>query len=106
MYAVSLQAKFYVSTDTGVTWQQVTVGLPIGSSVERSALAVSAANPKGVYLLCVSATNSDLFGLYRSTNGGTSFAQRASIATPVLASAFGDQGFYDAAVAVAPAETR
>src|SRR5262249_25427463 len=58
MYAVSQQARFYRSTDTGVTWQLVTAGLP-GASVDRSELAVSPANPNGVYLLCVSANKSD-----------------------------------------------
>src|ERR1051325_10749545 len=83
IYAVSLPARFYRSSDTGATWQQITAGLPVGSSVERSALAVSSANPQGVYLVCVRASTSDLFGLFRSTNGGSSFSQRASIATPV-----------------------
>src|ERR1043165_1235454 len=104
MYAVTLQARFYRSSDTGATWQQFATGLPVGSSVERSALAVSPANPAGVYLLVVSAPTSYFFGLYRWTNGGPSFSQRASPATPVLGSSFGNQGFFDAVVAVSPAD--
>src|SRR5882724_987314 len=99
IYAVSQQARFYRSVDTGASWQPLTAGLP-ATGVERSALAVSPANPNGVYVLCTSAMKSDFFGLYRSTNGGTSFVQRASNATATVGSSFGTQGFFDAAVGV------
>jgi len=103
LYAISQQARLYRSVDTGATWQPMAAGLPT-TGVERSALGVSPANPNGVYVLCSSAMKSDFFGLYRSTNGGTSFVQRASNATPTVGSSFGTQGFFDTTVGVSPSD--
>lgn len=72
VYAAS--NDYYRSTDNGVTWGQVTSGVPTG--VQRFALAVTAASPNTVYLLA--GDGGGLEGLYRSTDSGQNFTQRSN----------------------------
>lgn len=69
LYAVTAN-KFYRSTDAGDTFTAITSGLP--TSAGRFAIDVTPANAEYVYLLA-SATSNAYQGVYRSTNGGTSF---------------------------------
>ena len=71
---------FYKSTDKGVSWTQITSGLPTASTVTRALIAVTAANPNYVYALYGNATGGYL-GTFRSTDGGTSFTTRSSPTT-------------------------
>ena len=69
LYAVTTN-KFYRSTDAGETYTAITSGLP--TSAGRFAIDVTPANAEYVYLLA-STTSNAYQGVYRSTNGGTSF---------------------------------
>ncbi len=85
---------FYRSADNGLTWTQVTNGVPAGTS--RMAIAVSANAPAYVYL--VAGDGSGLVGAYRSTDSGLSFTTRAT--TPNIfgygtTGGSGSQAWYD-----------
>jgi hypothetical protein len=69
MYAVTAN-KFYRSTDAGATFTAITSGLP--TTAGRFSIDVTPADPECVYLLA-SATGNGYQGVYKSTNGGTSF---------------------------------
>lgn len=96
-------SSLYRSTDGGVSFSQVTSGLP-ASGVTRYALGVSPAQSAYVYAIAGGA--SGFVGLYRSTNSGASFTQRSS--APNLlgylsnGSDTGGQAWYDLAIAVDP----
>jgi photosystem II stability/assembly factor-like uncharacterized protein len=104
VYATTLN-RFYRSTDSGQTWTEIATGLPAGE--ERCAIAVSADNPEYVYLLAGPSTAEGVFkGLYRSTNGGASFALRLDEPNILNGNLLGDgdkdQTSYDLAIAVDP----
>jgi len=77
----STTTGFYKSTDSGETFTAVTLPTPPTSGFLRIAIAVSAAAPANVYVVCgrndVSPyTNYAGFGgFYKSTNSGTSFTE-------------------------------
>lgn len=100
-------SKFFLSTDNGVNWTEVTTGLP-SSNISRIALGVSPGNAGYVYALIGKASDQSYLGLYRSTNSGVSFSLRSSspnllgYATDGLDN--GGQAFYDLAIAVSPTD--
>ncbi len=97
---------FYKSTNSGATWTNITSGLPTSAQNNRLAIAVTAANPAYVYILAGSNANSGFYGLYRSTDSGTTFASRST--TPNVlgwsstGSDTGGQSWYDLAIAASP----
>ncbi len=99
-------SSYYKSTDTGNSFNQVTSGVPASYSVNRLAIAVTPANPDYVYMLAGSSSNSGFYGLYRSTNSGTSFSTMST--TPNIlgyssnGTSTGGQSSYDLAIAVSP----
>lgn len=102
------------STDAGVTWNYVTNGLPT-NGVTRVELATTADDPNYVYAL-FSASNNGLAGIYRSTDGGSTWTQQFSgsnmnllhwSSSPggnVSGGSTGGQGWYDLAIAVSPVD--
>lgn len=104
VYAVST-TTYFRSTDGGETFATVSgTGLP-NSDFDRIAIGVTAANADYVYLL-YGGGSTGYRGLYRSTNGGTTFTLRSS--TPNI---FGYEqdgsgtkhlANYDIAIAVSP----
>ncbi|MFM7725985.1 MAG: WD40/YVTN/BNR-like repeat-containing protein, partial [Flavobacteriales bacterium] len=104
-YASSNQ--LFRSTDGGVTWTQLTSGLPISSSTQRMSVATTAADPNVVYVLA-SGNDSGLLGVWKSTNGGTSFTQMTGTSPNYLnwdtsaTSTTGGQGWYDLRIAADP----
>lgn len=104
VYACSDQ--FYLSTDGGNTFSQVTNGLPPSSSVNRMSIAVSEAEPDWIYLLAGAAADASFLGLYKSENVGNSFFMKTN--TPNMfgyeddGSDTGGQSWYDMALAVNP----
>jgi photosystem II stability/assembly factor-like uncharacterized protein len=98
VYAVAQQGYFYRSSDSGTNWSPVTAGLPSPAAVDRAKLAVSPANPLGVYMVCDDTTYYAFSGLYRSLDGGSTFSVR-STSNP----GFGYYlGWYHMAIAASP----
>ncbi|TND10121.1 MAG: glycosyl hydrolase [Bacteroidetes bacterium] len=98
--------EFWKSTNGGAAWTQITSGLPTSANVDRLSVAVTAANTAYVYVLAGSAANNGFYGLYRSTDSGTTFTTRST--TPNVmgwASAGNDTGgqsWYDHGLGVSP----
>ncbi|PLX03332.1 MAG: glycosyl hydrolase, partial [Marinilabiliales bacterium] len=95
-------AGVYKSTDGGLSWTQLTNGLPL-SGVGRIELAVTEANSSMVYALCAN-TDNGFYGLYRSYNSGGSWSL-ASSSPNILGHAedgseAGGQAYYDLALEV------
>jgi hypothetical protein len=84
---------FFTSTNAGNSFTVVSTGLPTNAG--RMVIAVTPANAQYVYVLAINAS-ADLLGVYRSTNGGSSFIKRDS-GTDILENR---QGFYDLAMEV------
>ena len=99
----STTAMVYRSTNSGQTYTSVYSVSGSG----RLALAVTPANANYIYVLSANNSSSAFQGLYRSTDGGTSFSQRSN--TPNILGYANDgsdasgQGWYDLAVAASPA---
>ena len=93
VYAVS-NTRFFVSTNTGANFTQVTTGLPTNSG--RLILDVTPANAEYVYILSAQ-TDYSLQGLFKSTNGGSSFTNVSGTGTNIFESS---QAWFDLALAV------
>ncbi|MCA9752045.1 MAG: T9SS type A sorting domain-containing protein [Gemmatimonadetes bacterium] len=91
------QAGVHVSTDDGATWTRVGTGQPSGTSIGKSKIAVTAANPDRVYAMFVNRSTSNLLGVYRSDNGGTNWSLTAN--TPNIP---GGQGWYNLSLVADP----
>lgn len=99
--------SFVRSTDGGTTWQTISTGLPGPSDINRAEIAVTPADSSNVYFVCGDPNNASFYGIYRSTNAGTSFTLQAN--SPNI---FGydlqgtnltsGQSWYDLAIAVSP----
>ncbi len=99
--------QYLRSTNGGATFSTITTGLPAASLTVRMALAVTPADPQVVYVLAGSEDDGGFLGLYRSLDGGTTFATR-STAPNILGYAenggdTGGQAWYDLALAADPA---
>ena len=94
VYAVS-NNRFYKSTNTGDSFTVSTTGLPL--SAGRFIMDVTPANSNFIYILA-STTGNGFQGIYKSSNGGTSFL-KVSGTTNILEST---QSWYDLALAVSP----
>jgi photosystem II stability/assembly factor-like uncharacterized protein len=62
------------SVDGGDNWSRLSTGLPIGDSVGRPGIALSAANPSTVYV-SYAGDPAYFLGLWRSTNSGDTWVQ-------------------------------
>ncbi|MGZ4089520.1 MAG: WD40/YVTN/BNR-like repeat-containing protein, partial [Bacteroidia bacterium] len=104
VYAVS-NGGFYRSINGGLNFNAISVSSS-NLSASRLSLAVTAANNAYVYIL-VGSTNNGFGGLYRSTNGGSSFSLMSS--SPNIfdwstnGSGTGGQAWYDIAIDASPA---
>ena len=92
---------FDVSSNNGVTFTQITSGVPTGA--DRIALAVSANQSSYVYI--IAGNGSGLMGIYRSTDSGTNFTTRTT--TPNVlgystTGGTGSQAWYDLVIAADP----
>ncbi len=95
-YAAIHSDGIYKSTDGGTSWTKLTVGLPSGG-FGRLHLAISTSTPNTLFA-SFTARDGTLEGLYRSTDGGTSWMKLVS--TPNV---FGRQGWYNVSLAIHPA---
>lgn len=93
---------FYISNDSGATFDStgVGVGLPSYTLTARLAIAVTAADSNLIYLIAVKPTTNDFYGFYASTNGGATFTLRSN--SPNILGLGGAQAHYNLAIAVSP----
>ena len=100
--ASSSGAAFYRSLNGGDTWTQISTGLT--NTGVRMVIGVSQNNTNVVYL--VAGASNGFSGIYKSTNGGNSFATMSTTPNILGYSATGSdtesQAYYDLAVAVDP----
>jgi len=87
--------RFFKSVDGGITFTNITAGLPAPSAVRRMEIGVCPASPSTVYV--VASGSSAFNGLYLSTNAGNTFTLQSS--SPDI---IGTQGSYNLAIAVNP----
>ena len=93
--------SIYRSTDAGMTFTQLTDGLPASNTVARFEIGVTPADSNYLYAVIVKQGTSDFYGFYRSVDGGDHFTLRAN--TPnILYGAAGSQAWYNLAMAVSP----
>lgn len=96
-------AGVYRSTDGGTTWSRLAGGLPAPGDINRIRLAVAPSSPSRLYALISSRVPfGGLLGLYRTTNGGTSWTRLHN--APATLFGGNNQGWYDIAVAVSPTD--
>lgn len=97
--------RFRRSTDAGLTWVQINSGIPVSGS-QRMETATTPANPNLVYVVSTTNTTFGLQGVYRSTDGGTTFSTMATtpdiIASDCFITSTSGQGFYDLAIDASP----
>lgn len=86
----------YKTTNAGTTWTLLAGGLPAASDFGRTSLAISASTPSIIYAGIANANTSQLRGLYRTTNAGTTWTLQT--ATNYVNA----QGWYDNVIAVDP----
>jgi len=97
---------FLRSTDGGDSFISISSGLPSASSIGRMAIAVSLDEPSWIYALAGDGASQGFLGIYRSTDNGQTFTERAT--SPNLmgwaddGSDSGGQAWYDMGLAVNP----
>lgn len=116
VYATS--STLWRSTDNGVTFSQITSGLP-SADVVRMTAAVTAAAPNTVYLMAGKQSNGGLLGIYKSTDSGLTFTTQfepnyaGTLGTPNNPNILGNnedgsdaagQSFYTLALAASPTD--
>ncbi len=96
---------FRLSTDGGITWAQISNGIPTTGS-NRMAIAVSPNNANYVWVVAGNSSNSGLLGIYKSTNSGVSFTQMTTTLNLLGYNAAGNdtggQSWYDLCIACSP----
>jgi photosystem II stability/assembly factor-like uncharacterized protein len=66
-------AKIWKSTDGGTTWNVLTNGLPTGVTFSRISIAQSSQNHNTLYAEYVDSLSEDLYGIYKTTDGGNTW---------------------------------
>ncbi len=99
VYASTGDGKFFRSADGGITYTQITNGLPVFGLTARMTIAVSPADSNYVYVVAEDASSRSYYGLYRSTDRGQTFTQRSNSSAGTLSV---DYGWYGLPLAVSP----
>ena len=92
----------YRSTDTGVTWTEMTTGVPTTNDVARIGLAVAPTSPATLYAVYSKfSVSSGTFmdGVYRSTNSGGTWAK---VSGASLGNPYSSFGWYFGGIRVSP----
>ncbi len=98
--------RFFRSLNGGDSFDPIEAGLPAADLVNRMRIAVSPDDPFKVYVLAGKENDASFLGLYRSTDGGSSFVERSG--SPNLFGYENDgsddagQSWYDMALAADP----
>lgn len=95
-------SKIFKSVDGGITWSQLTNGLP-GVNNSRVGVAIAESNPDKLYALYVS-TEYDVYEIYVSSDAGTSWTvlNAASGANGLPLTALGGFGWYFGRIHINP----
>lgn len=94
-------AKIFKSTNGGNNWTQLTSGLPTGEQ-GRIGLAMSGTNPNVVFAMYVG-TNSQLEGIYKSTDSGQNWTEiPTNPGTGLNSNALGGFGWYFGQIVIDP----
>jgi photosystem II stability/assembly factor-like uncharacterized protein len=100
VYASTGNGKFFRSTDGGVSYSQITNGLPASGLTARMTIAVTPADSNYVYLVAEDALSKSFYGLYCSTDRGQTFSQQSNYSSAgSLGIAY---GWYGLPLAVSP----
>ncbi len=86
-----------VSTDAGQSFALAGTGQPAGSSIGNTEIAVTPLDPEVIYAVYVQTGTGMTLGLYRSTDGGSSWEARDTTTNMT-----NSQGWYDLALGVDP----
>jgi len=95
-----LTSGLHRSTDGGDSWTELTSGLPSGSDVGRIGIAVAPSSPQTVYAIYADDPG-DFLGLYKSTNGGNSWAR---VNDGAISDVYSSYGWYFGNVRVSPTD--
>ncbi|MGH2570556.1 MAG: WD40/YVTN/BNR-like repeat-containing protein, partial [bacterium] len=98
-----LTSRMWRSTNGGDTWTQMTAGVPTGSDVARIGLAVAPTAPGTLYAVFSrfsSGAGTFLDGVYKTTNGGTSWSL---VSGGSLGNPYSSFGWYFGQIRVSPA---
>ncbi len=97
--------SFRRSIDGGVSFQQISNGIPNSGST-RMEVAVTPANPNLVYVISSATGTYGLQGVYRSADGGTSFTLMSNTPDVVASDCFitstSGQGWYNLSIDASP----
>ena len=87
IFAVTMDGKFYRTTDMGDIWTQITSGLTVpANGANGTRVVVTLADANRVYVGMVGSNNGNAGGvIFQSTDGGTTFTQRKGDGNPNLA---------------------
>ncbi len=91
----------YKSTDDGATWTKLTSGLP-SSGYYRIELACAPSDANRIYALFCDASTYDCYGIYKSTNGGSSWTSVTNPNTSGGGNFANGQAWYNLIAAVDP----
>jgi photosystem II stability/assembly factor-like uncharacterized protein len=89
----------YRSLNGGDTWTELTSGLPTGPTVGRIGLAIAPSSPDILYAIYAEADPGAFMGLYKTTNGGTSWTRTTDAA---LSDVYASYGWWFGQVRVSP----
>ncbi|MFO7615976.1 MAG: hypothetical protein R6V75_01850, partial [Bacteroidales bacterium] len=96
------------SIDFGDTWAALPTGMPDDGSITRVEIGLTPETPDYVYLIAVNPAGG-FYGLYRTTDGGTSWTARNTLAANGVnlmdwyqGNGNSGQGYYDLAIQVDP----
>jgi photosystem II stability/assembly factor-like uncharacterized protein len=85
-----------VSTDGGLTFTRAGTGQPASSTIAKTRIAVTAADPSMVYAHFVDSNTFQTLGIYRSTDDGATWSLRSTV------NMTGSQGWYNLVIAADP----
>ncbi len=92
-----IQSRLYKTSDGGATWDTLTNGLPQGD-YSRPSITMSGTNPNILYAT-YSDTTAELFGIYKTIDGGNSWTTLDTIG---LNNPFNGQGWFSGGIKVNP----
>jgi len=99
------------STDGGKTFTPSATGLPVSTTqnrLSRISLALSLSSPQTLYaalsILNTAVTGNDISHIYKTTNGGTSWADTALAQNPAVNTYLSPQAGYDNTLVVNPSD--